>query len=155
MGRNFFRQGELPLTLLALISRRLVNGYELLDELSRLFGPAYQPSPGGVYPALKALLEEGLIAVDPRSSRGEYKITPAGRKALDHRRVALADIENRTSTLLSPNEGLEAPLARFTARVLFHDGHVTRERVEQILESAATKIEALGQQTGRERSSVR
>lgn len=155
MGRNFFKQGELPLTLLAIISRRLLNGYELLDELSRLFGPAYQPSPGAVYPALKALLEEGLIAVDAASNRGEYKLTPAGRKALDHRRIALADIENRTSTLLSPNEGLESPLARFTARVLVHDGHVSSEKVEEILESAASKIEALSTHTGKERSNVR
>lgn len=143
MGRNFFKQGELPLTLLALISRRSLNGYELLDELARLFGPGYQPSPGGVYPALKAMLEEGLITVDAASKRREYRLTAAGRKALDQRMISIAEIENRTGTLLSPAEGLGAALARFTSKVMVHDGHVSSEKVDRILDAAAKKIEAL------------
>jgi DNA-binding PadR family transcriptional regulator len=154
VGRNFFKQGELPLALLALIGRRSLNGYELLDELSRLFGPTYQPSPGGVYPALKALLDERLIEVDGASKRREYRLTSAGKKALDQRSIALADIENRTATLLAPKEGLEALLARFTSKVLVYDGHVSSDKVEQILNSAAAKIDTLSKQTRKERSNV-
>ena len=43
---RFFRYGELPLVLLALIEQEPLNGYELMGELERLFGPAYQPSAG-------------------------------------------------------------------------------------------------------------
>ncbi|EUA73856.1 hypothetical protein I540_0264 [Mycobacteroides abscessus subsp. bolletii 1513] len=37
---RFFRHGELPLVLLALLAQRPMHGYELMSELSRLFGPA-------------------------------------------------------------------------------------------------------------------
>jgi DNA-binding PadR family transcriptional regulator len=33
-----------------------------MSELARLFGPAYRPSPGGVYPAVKSLVVQGLTA---------------------------------------------------------------------------------------------
>lgn len=155
MGRNFFRQGELPLILLALIGRKSLNGYELLDELSRLFRPHYQPSPGGVYPALKAMLDEGLITVDGATKRRAYRLTSAGRKALDQRSIALADIENRTGTVLSPNEGLEAVLARFSSKVLNHEGHVSRDQVEEVLEAAAKKIATMRTKARKEPSNVR
>lgn len=155
MGRNFFKQGELPLILLALISRKSLNGYELLDELSRLFRPNYQPSPGGVYPALKALLDEGLIAVDGSNKRREYRLTSAGRKALDQRSIALADIENRTGIVLSPNEGLEAVLARFSSKVLEYEGHVSRDKVEEVLDAAAKKIATMRTKARKEPSNVR
>ena len=61
---GFFRYGELPLVLLALLQQRPMNGYEMLSELGRLFSPGYAPSPGSVYPAISALRRSGLIGAE-------------------------------------------------------------------------------------------
>ncbi len=69
MGVGFFRYGELPLVLLALLRQSSMNGYEMLGELGKLFSPGYAPSPGSVYPAISALLRSGLIGVEDDAER--------------------------------------------------------------------------------------
>lgn len=142
--RKFFRQGELPLVLLALIARRRFNGYELLDELDRLFGPRYRPSPGGVYPALRALLDEGLIRSVDASS---YELSGDGRSALSARTVDLADIELRTGIQLS-GEGVQAALDRFVAAARGFEGFIPPDEVESVLEEALGRLRKAADKKG-------
>ena len=79
---GFFRYGELPLVLLALLQQRPMNGYEMLGELGRLFSPGYAPSPGSVYPAVSALSQSGLIGAEGGNGKKRYQLTPAGEEAL-------------------------------------------------------------------------
>ena len=83
-SRRFFRSGELHLVLLALLGSRPQHGYELLSELAARFGPAYQPSPGSVYPALSALEAEGLLLAE---DDGGGTLPALNRKG-HHNRVA-------------------------------------------------------------------
>src|SRR5207253_2255839 len=85
MSRRFFRHGELPLVLLALMDDRPMHGYEVMSELSRLFGPHYRPSPGTVYPAIEALEAERLVAGEEHDGRTIYETTPAGAEARGQR----------------------------------------------------------------------
>jgi DNA-binding PadR family transcriptional regulator len=143
MSRRFFRHGELPLVLLALLAERPRHGYELMSALTRLFGPQYRPSPGTVYPAVEALQAEGLIAADADGTRTVYSNTPAGDEALRARDELLAELELRTGVRLAGDESLEPLLARFKARLAPLSGHVDASAAAAVLDRAAGEIEAL------------
>ena len=140
---QFFRPGELPLVVLALVSDGPRNGYELLAELERLFAPAYKPSPGSIYPALKALLAEKLIRANTSNGRKGYELTASGRAALEKRGDLMADIENRTGVRVNPADGLRPVLDRFTSRVMALSGHVAPADVEAELARVAVALERL------------
>lgn len=140
MGRRFFRHGELPLVLLALLSERRMNPYELMAELGRLFAPTYRPSPGSIYPAVEALEAEGLIRAVGDGSRTTYEPTADGREALDKRRPTLAQFELRTGVRVSGRPSVDAALARFNAEVNAIAAYVEPDELEALLEEAMTLI---------------
>lgn len=129
--------------LLALTEVEPRTAYEFLAELKRLFGPEYRPSPGGVYPALTALREEGLLdsEVDGRAKR--YHLTRVGRQALDKRRDQLAALEERTGARVQQDGSLRPVLDRFVQRVMKVSGRVDPECVVEVLDKAAKEIEKL------------
>jgi DNA-binding PadR family transcriptional regulator len=142
MGRSrFFRYGELPLVLLALLDREPVSGYELMAELDRLFGPDYRPSPGSVYPALKALAAEDLVAIEADGGAATYRPTAAGRAVLTDRRDDLAAIEHRTGRRLLGGDAVDAALAQLRARVAAVVGRLPEDLVIEELHAAASRIE--------------
>jgi DNA-binding PadR family transcriptional regulator len=143
MSRRFFRHGELPLVLLALLADRPRHGYEVMSELARLFGPRYRPSPGSVYPAMEALEAEGLVEGEAREGRTTYRTTAEGTKALVERADDLAALEVRTGTRVRSSDSLEPTLARFKARLTPLSGHVDAKAVAAILDRAAAEIESL------------
>lgn len=140
--RRFFRHGELPLVVLALLAERPMHGYELMSELSRLFGPRYRPSPGSVYPALEALEAELLLEGEADAGRTTYQVTEAGAEALEKRVDDLAALELRTGVLVGPTESLESVLARFKARLAPLSGRVDVAAVAPVLNRAAAEIES-------------
>jgi DNA-binding PadR family transcriptional regulator len=142
MSRRFFRHGELPLVVLALLAEQPMHGYELMSELSRLFGPRYRPSPGSVYPALGALEAEQLLSGETDSGRTIYSATADGAEALETRADHLAALELRTGVRVQGANSLDAALARFKARLSPLSGRVDLTTVEPILERAATEIES-------------
>lgn len=143
MRRRFFRHGELPLVLLALLSARPKNGYEVMADLTRLFGPRYRASPGSIYPAIDALESEGLIASEEKDGKSGYRSTPAGEKALRSRAELLASVELRTGVKLMPGDFLEPVLARFAARLAPLSGRVDAKAAAAVLDRAAVEIENL------------
>ena len=142
MPRRFFRHGELPLVLLALLADRPRNGYEVMAELGRLFGPRYRPSPGSVYPAVEALEAEGLIEGEEQAGRRIYRTTPPGREALEQRADGLATLELRTGARLRDTDSIEPMLARFKARLAPLSGRVEPGAVAAVLNRAAAEIES-------------
>ncbi len=143
MSRRFFRHGELPLVLLALLADRPMHGYDVMSELARLFGPAYRPSPGSVYPAVEALHSEGLLDAEPRGGRTVYRATAEGAEALARRAADLAALEVRTGARVRRSDSLEPTLARFNARLVPLSGRVDASAVAGILDRAAVEIESL------------
>lgn len=147
-GRRFFRSGELHLVLLALIARRPQHGYDLMAELEALFGPAYRPSPGSIYPALTALETEGLIETRDEGDRRVCVVTDVGRQALSERGQMLASVEARTGARLG-GDSIEPALARLTARVRAVAGAVEPAEIERILDAAGDDVERLTEQEPR------
>src|SRR5947209_15775210 len=152
MTPRFFRHGELPLVVIALVAERPMHGYEIMGELARLFGPRYQPSPGSVYPAIDALEAEGLIEGEPSDGKTIYRATRSGDEALAARSHALAALELRTGTRLARRDSLEPVLARFSARIAPLSGRVDAEAVASVLERAADELESLAEVTTEERN---
>ena len=143
MPRRFFRHGELPLVLLALLAERPRHGYEVMVELARLFGPHYRPSPGSVYPAIEALRAEGLIDGQAHDGKTTYRATAAGNEALEARRDTLAALELRTGTRFGEADAIEPLLARFRARLAPLSGRVDPQAVAAVLQRAAADVESL------------
>ncbi|MEX1142718.1 MAG: helix-turn-helix transcriptional regulator [Thermoleophilaceae bacterium] len=142
MSRRFFRHGELPLVVLALLAGRPMHGYELMSELGRLFGPRYRPSPGSVYPALEALEAEGLLAGETDAGRTTYRATAAATGALADRTDDLAALELRTGVHIRSPQTLESELARFKARLAPLSGRIDVTAVAPVLDRAAAEIES-------------
>lgn len=143
MSRRFFKHGELPLVLLALVAEHPRHGYEIMSELTRLFGPRYRASPGSVYPAIEALQTEGLIAGEAVDGRTVYRITKSGEQALDDRAEMLALVELRLNVRLADGESLESALTSFKARLAPLNGRVDPTAAAEILDRAADEIEQL------------
>jgi len=147
--KRFFRHGELPLVLLALLSERPGHGYEIMAELTRLFGPHYRASPGSIYPAIEALQEEGLLAGEAQGGKTVYACTTAGAQALKARSDLLAALELRTGVRLAGSDPLEPLLARLRARVTPLSSRVDTDAVAAVLDRAAVEIEILNRKAGR------
>jgi DNA-binding PadR family transcriptional regulator len=145
----FFRYGELPLVLLALLQGRPMNGYEVLGELGGLFAPEYAPSPGSVYPALSALRRAGLIVAEGDHGKTRYRLAPAGDEALAVRQRELSDIEARCGVYLHGQSAVAAELRRLEAAVTAVSARVEPAFLVRILRSTASRVEALGRTDGR------
>jgi DNA-binding PadR family transcriptional regulator len=143
VSRRFFRHGELPLVVLALLADQPMHGYEVMSELARLFGPRYRPSPGSVYPAMEALEAEGLIDGDAQNGRTTYRANATGSAALAQRADALAALEVRTGARVRRADSLDPALARFAARLAPLSGRVDPDAVAAVLDRAAVEIESL------------
>lgn len=128
--------------MLAMLADRPMHGYELMSELSRLFGPRYRPSPGSVYPALEALEAERLLAGETEAGRNTYRATKAGLEALEGRVDDLAALELRTGVRVRPAESLDSALARFRARLSPLSGRIDVAATERVLDRAAAEIES-------------
>ena len=141
---GFFRYGELPLVLLALLQQRPMNGYEMLGELGRLFSPGYAPSPGSVYPALSALSRSGLIGADDDNGKLRYQLTPAGEAALARRQGQLSAIEARCGVYLHEHPDVGAELRRLETAVTAVSSRAEPDALIRILRLATSRVEALG-----------
>jgi DNA-binding PadR family transcriptional regulator len=140
---RFFRYGELPLVLLALLASEPLNGYELMGELDRLFGPAYVPSAGSVYPALTALEAEELVEPVGDEVPKRYELSKTGREALVTRRHKLAEIERRTGAFLRAEGTVDAEVDRVVALVRRARGRVDPDAVRKVLNRTERQLEAL------------
>ena len=141
MTRRFFKHGELPLALLALVGHQSMHAYELMSELGRRLSPHYVPSPGSIYPAVDALEAEGLIEATDDGTRTRYRITSVGWAALEQRKDALAALELRTGVRLTERDPVDAALARFTARVHELAARAGSTEIETAVDEAATWVE--------------
>lgn len=74
--RGFFK-----LLVLEALREKPLHGYEIMKKVGSRLGD-YIPSPGIVYPALRCLEGEGLIASEQAGRRRVYRITERGLEHL-------------------------------------------------------------------------
>ena len=113
--RRIFGPGDLRIVALALIEQEPRHGYDLIKAIEALFGGAYAPSPGIVYPTLAMLADEGLIAgVEARTDEGGggkrvFSLTEAGQGWLDDNRAAVDGVMQRMRLAARMVSGAQAP----------------------------------------------
>ena len=88
-------KGHLDAVLLAALEGGPRHGYAVIEALRQSTGGRLDLPTGTIYPALRRLEQAGLIAgtwsVVGGRRRREYRLTPAGVRALDGRRAAWRD----------------------------------------------------------------
>lgn len=145
MGR-IFKRGELKQAILVVLgSLEAAHGYAIMGELKDRVGGGWKPSPGAIYPALLALVEQGYVEMTEQEGTRLYSLTPDGRS------------EARTSAVAgrwaSLNARAESGEERITVGSLLDSfsaeselrrrltGVDQRREIESILEQAAEQIE--------------
>jgi DNA-binding PadR family transcriptional regulator len=73
-------RGMLSFLILFLLSKKPMHGQELANELWKRKGE--KPSPGTIYPALKALKEAGLIKEKKSGKTITYSLTEEGERVM-------------------------------------------------------------------------
>jgi PadR family transcriptional regulator AphA len=78
---------SLRLFVLGLLNQQPMSGYDIKRSLKSLSWLIGSPSPGSLYPALRSLLDDGLVTVDvvvreDRPPRKEYHVTDNGQRVL-------------------------------------------------------------------------
>lgn len=148
-----FGHGDLKLVLLALIAEQPRHGYQLIRTIEEMFGGAYSPSPGTVYPTLTMLEEMGYARVETQDgeTRKLYRVTPEGAAYLEKNRDAVDALMSRMQVTASAMARMAAPNAiREAMHTLRHAlsmhgaGWTADEarRVRAIIEKAAAEIAA-------------
>ncbi len=74
-------RGMLSFLILFLLSKKPMHGQELAEEIGKRKGE--KPSPGTIYPALKALREAGLIKEKRSGKIKIYELTKDGKLGLE------------------------------------------------------------------------
>ncbi len=75
------RRGEIRPLILALLTRKPMHGYEIIQLLESQSGGRWRPSAGSVYPTLQQLADEGLVTSEEIDGRRTYTLTESGRQA--------------------------------------------------------------------------
>ena len=145
MGR-IFRRGELKQAILVVLeSVGTAHGYAIMGELKNRVGGGWKPSPGAIYPALLALVEQGYVETVEQDGTRLYSLTPDGR--LEARTSAVA---GRWAAL---NERAESGEERITVGSVLDSfaaesglrrrltGVDQRREIESILRRASDEIE--------------
>lgn len=144
---RFFRHGELPLVLLALLERSPMHGYQVVSELDVLFGDRYEASTGSVYPAIRALEEEGLVESTEDGRRAVYSLTAVGRSSLQRRGEQLVALELRTNASIRRGAAIDAAVDRLAQRARQAARAVDEAKAIEVLELAVADLEALAGMT--------
>lgn len=99
-------KGHLDGILLAVLESEPRHGYAIMEALRVRSGGQVDLPTGTVYPALHRLERAGLVAASWSQAGGRrrrvYKLTPAGRRALDTERSTWRDFSAAVSALLHP-----------------------------------------------------
>jgi DNA-binding PadR family transcriptional regulator len=98
-------KGHLDLLLLAVVGDRTVHGYAVISELAARSGGTLNLAEGTVYPALHRLEAVGLLESEWSTMGGRrrrvYRLTRAGRVALDQRRTDWRDFAAAVGAVLA------------------------------------------------------
>jgi len=88
----FLAKGNFRGLVLFTLSEKPMHGYEIMKSIEERFHGFYKPSPGSIYPALRALLRLRYVRREGGERQKVYKITVQGKAYLRSRR---AEMENR------------------------------------------------------------
>ena len=152
-GRRFFRQGEVRLALLSLLSDDPAHGYELMKRLEERSGGMYRASAGTIYPVLQQLEDEGLVKIVETDGKKVYHLTAAGREELLLHEEAVERIWRRAhgwkdwGVHMGPESaeiwGSWGRLSKEAFKAAARADFENTDKIREILDRARKEIEAL------------
>ena len=103
--RRDLAKGDLPALILAVLNSGPRHGYGIAREVERLSDQALHMKEGTLYPALRVLEQDGLIAgqwqvQDKGADRKVYALTEAGKREMAKRTQELRDYATLLHTML-------------------------------------------------------
>lgn len=137
-------RGELRQVILVLLAGQPMHGYRLISEISERTDGAWTPSPGGIYPNLNLLEDEGLITMSVEEGRKLATLTEAGRAEVAQHQAEWSRIldDYREHSHEDPRGRLGVALKELRGAVR-RAGDDSHEAVADIIAEAAAKIRAL------------
>lgn len=90
--------------ILSVLDEGADYGYQIIQRIDQLSGGRLQWTTGTLYPTLHALENEGLVAsqwreVENAPRRKYYRLTPAGREALESEKRQWLDVHEMLARL--------------------------------------------------------
>jgi DNA-binding PadR family transcriptional regulator len=144
---RLLRRGDIRVLVLEVLSKQPMHGYEVVKEISGIFGGLYSPSPGIVYPTLQWLEDEGYIGITEKGGKKTYKLTAPGTKFYQENK---AELERLLKGWKQAREGGRLELMEAGMKLRRTMGSVSRDldkekakKAAAILEDARKKIEKL------------
>ena len=98
-------QGTLDLLVLRLLKSGPLNGWDIMQRIRAVSREVLSVTPGALYPALHRLEDRGLVAAawgasDSNRRAKFYRLTAAGRRALDAERQTWSRFAGAVESLL-------------------------------------------------------
>jgi transcriptional regulator len=106
--RDLFR-GALEMMILRSLLREPMHGYALVQHSKQRSNELLQVEEGSLYPALQRMLREGFLKAGWEISASNrrvrtYRMTPAGKKHLEHEMSSFERMLEGITLVLSPSE---------------------------------------------------
>lgn len=115
---HFLAKGDFKGMMLRILEDRPMHGYEIMKFIEDRYHGFYKPSPGAIYPALRALLRQGLVEVSGEERRKTYRISRKGKAYLRSRRAELERGFRLFESAVGPERAALFRELRTTGRVL-------------------------------------
>jgi len=133
---RWMQRGDARIIILKVLNERPMHGYEVIKEVSEMFGGMYAPSAGMVYPTLQWLEDESLVnSSQEESGKKVYRINDAGKKFLANGQQTLKRLSAFQKKM--PEEKLEMMRA---GRKLFQTTMASFPEISEKKAKEATKI---------------
>lgn len=145
MGR-IFKRGELKQAIVVILdSIGEAHGYAIMGALKDRVGGSWKPSPGAIYPALLALVEQGYVQTTDQDGTLMYSLTADGRReagvfAADARWASLSARAESGEDRITVGSLLDLFAADNPLRRRL-TGVAQRRAIESILQQASDEIE--------------
>ncbi|HYM40322.1 MAG TPA: PadR family transcriptional regulator [Thermoplasmata archaeon] len=136
----FLIKGGFRALVLRALSERPMHGYEVIKVLEERFQGFYRPSAGAVYPALRSLQREGLIAVRGSERRKTYHITARGKAHIHDQREAMQRHFASFQAAVGPERASLLREVRDTGRLLMRNLRTITPRQAEELKQAVTEM---------------
>jgi DNA-binding PadR family transcriptional regulator len=114
----FLAKGGFRLLILRALRDKPMCGYEIMKSLEDRFQGFYRPSAGSVYPALRSLQIEGLVAVRGSERRKTYGLTANGKAFLRSQRAEMERQFRSFAAAVGPEKAALLHELRDTGRLL-------------------------------------
>ncbi|MBO0841701.1 MAG: PadR family transcriptional regulator [Nocardioides sp.] len=91
------RRGDVRSAIIYVLSEaagegQVINGYQVIQQISERSGGEWRPSPGSVYPTIQQLEDEGIVESDEEHGRRAIRLTAAGKAYAESHADELAQV---------------------------------------------------------------